>query len=136
MTLVSKNRDENPVKMRLSPVSQPNKERASTPKRSVKKLPNIPIQKWRRTTPRRIEARKVTAPPLYYEVASIMLSCRKTSPPPSLATEMAPLYRLKPLKRDAVPRHPSFLTLREKCNSVFETMLNYASQGVKWAVAA
>jgi type I restriction enzyme R subunit len=24
----------------------------------------------------------------------------------------------------------------EKCNSVFETMLNYASQGVKWAVAA
>jgi type I restriction enzyme, R subunit len=37
---------------------------------------------------------------------------------------------------DKLPETYNRALFTEKCNVVFETMLNYASQGVKWAVAA
>lgn len=37
---------------------------------------------------------------------------------------------------DKLPETYDRALFTAKCNSVFETMLNYASQGVKWAVAA
>ena len=79
------------------------------------KLPDLPIQKWRRTTNRSMSCVQETAP-LFFTKAKMQALCLaagKRSPTPSLSTEIAPLCQFQSSERDAFPGHPSIFTLRE-----------------------
>ena len=78
------------------------------------KLPDLPIQKWRRTTHRSIRCVQETAP-LFITKArmrALYLAAGKRSPTPSLSTEIAPLCQFQSSERDAFTGPPSILTLR------------------------
>jgi hypothetical protein len=78
------------------------------------KRPDLPIQKWRRTTHRSMRCVQETAP-LFITKArmrALYLAAGKRSPTPSLSTEIAPLCQFQSSERDAFTGPPSILTLR------------------------
>ena len=92
-----------------------------------KKLPDLPIQKWRRTRHGSMRRVQETAP-FYFTKAkmrALYLAAGKRSPTPSLSTEIAPLCQFQSSERDAFAGRPSILALRDPETGCLFESLNY-----------